>query len=44
MKNVLRTLVYEDEVSLTLIDSTEIVREAIRLHSLTRLQSCSAKR
>lgn len=36
MKNVLRTLVYEDEVSLTLIDSTEIVREAIRLHSLTR--------
>ena len=36
MKNVLRTLIGGGQVSLTLIDGTEIVREAIRLHVLSR--------
>ena len=35
MSNVLRTLIYNDEVSLTLADTTEIVREGIRLHKLS---------
>lgn len=35
MKNVLRALVYEGQVSLTLIDTTEIVKEGIKLHNLT---------
>ncbi len=36
MKNVLRALVFDDQVSLTLIDGTDIVREAKKLHSLSR--------
>ncbi len=36
MKNVLRTLIGGGQVSLTLIDGTEMVREAIRLHVLSR--------
>ncbi len=39
MSNVLRTLLYQGEVSFTLIDSTEIVREGIRLHQLTPASS-----
>ena len=35
MKNVLRALVYGGQVSLTLIDTTEIVREGIKLHKLS---------
>jgi molecular chaperone Hsp33 len=35
-KNILRTLIYDEEVSLTLADVTAVVGEAIRLHSLTR--------
>lgn len=35
MKNVLRTLVYDGRVSLTLVDTTEIVREGIKLHRLS---------
>lgn len=35
MKNVLRTLVYDGQVSLTLVDTTEIVREGIKLHKLS---------
>ena len=35
MKNVLRTLVYDGQVSLTLIDTTEIVKKGIQLHKLT---------
>lgn len=35
MENVLRTLIRDERVSLTLIDATEIVSEAIRLHHLT---------
>ena len=35
MKNVLRTLVSEGQVSLTLADTTEIVREGIKLHKLS---------
>ena len=34
--NLLRTLIYDDEVSLTLADTTEMVREAGRLHALSR--------
>ncbi len=33
--NLLRSLVYDDQVSLTLADTTEIVRDGIRLHKLT---------
>ncbi len=33
--NVLRALIYGKQVSLTLADTTEIVREGIRLHELT---------
>lgn len=36
MKNVLRTLIYNESVSLTLLDATETVNEAIRLHGLSR--------
>ncbi len=36
MKNVVRTLIFDEQVSLTLLDSTRTVREAIRLHSLSR--------
>lgn len=39
MKNVLRTLIYNGQVSLTIADTTELVREGIRLH---RLSSASA--
>lgn len=35
MKNVLRTLVYGGQVSLTLVNTTEIVREGIKLHNLS---------
>lgn len=34
-ENVLRTLVFGGEVSLTLIDNTDIVREGARVHNLT---------
>ena len=36
MENVLRTLIWDEQVSLTLVDATEIVNEAIRLHGLSR--------
>ena len=35
MKNLLRTLVFDGQVSLTLADTTEIVREGIKLHKLS---------
>ena len=35
MKNVLRTLVYNQQVSLTVADTTAIVREGIRRHGLS---------
>ena len=35
MKNVLRTLIYDGQVSLTIADTTEIVREGVRRHRLT---------
>lgn len=35
MKNVLRALVYDGQVSLTLIDATQIVQEGIKLHNLS---------
>ena len=35
MKNVLRTLIYDGQVSLTLADTTEIVKEGVRLHRLS---------
>lgn len=35
MANLLRTLVFNDEVSLTIADTTEIVREGMRLHNLS---------
>ena len=37
MKNVLRTLVFGGQVSLTLANTTEIVREGIQLHKLSAL-------
>lgn len=33
--NVLRTLIFNDEVSLTIADTTEIVREGMRFHGLS---------
>jgi molecular chaperone Hsp33 len=36
MNNLLRTLIYKEQVSLTLADTTEIVREGIRLHRLKK--------
>lgn len=36
MKNILRTLIYGEQISLTLLDATQTVNEAIRLHSLSR--------
>ncbi len=36
MNNVLRTLVYDGQVSLTLADTTELVREGIKLHKLSK--------
>ena len=35
MKNVLRTLVFGEQVSLTLINTTDIVRKGIQLHKLS---------
>ena len=35
MKNILRSLVYGGQVSLTALDTTEIVQEAIKLHNLS---------
>ena len=35
MNNVLRTLVFDEQVSCTVADTTKIVREAIKLHHLT---------
>jgi molecular chaperone Hsp33 len=35
MANVLRTLIFNDEVSLTIADTTEIIQEGIRLHNLS---------
>ena len=34
MKNVLRGLIYNEQVSITAIDATEIVKEGMRIHSL----------
>ena len=39
MKNVLRALVYNEQVSLTLIDTTELVREGQKRHVLTPLST-----
>lgn len=39
MNNVLRTLVYDGQVSLTLADTTEIVREGIKRHRLSELSA-----
>lgn len=36
MKNLLRTLIYDGQVSLTLADTTEMVQEGIRLHRLSK--------
>ncbi|MBR2622785.1 MAG: Hsp33 family molecular chaperone HslO [Clostridia bacterium] len=36
MKNLLRTLIYDEQVSLTLADTTAIVREGMRLHRLSK--------
>lgn len=36
MKNVLRTLIYNGQVSLTVADTTALVQEGIRLHGLTK--------
>lgn len=36
MKNIIRTLVFDGQVSLTLANTTAIVREAIKLHRLSR--------
>lgn len=38
--NVFRTLIFDRQVSLTLADTTEIVREAIRLHKLSPSSAC----
>lgn len=35
MNNVLRALIYDGEVSLTLADTTQLVREGVKLHNLT---------
>lgn len=35
MSNLLRTLIFNDEVSLTIADTTEIVREGMRFHGLS---------
>ena len=35
MANILRTLIFEEQVSLTIADTTEIVEEGIKLHGLT---------
>lgn len=40
MKNVLRTLIYNGQVSLTLADTTALVREGIRLHRMTPASAC----
>ena len=34
MENVIRTLIYDEQVSLTLADTTEIVRRAQQLHGM----------
>ena len=39
MSNVLRTLIFNGQVSLTLIDSTEIVKEGAKLHRLSPASS-----
>ncbi|MBQ8395107.1 MAG: Hsp33 family molecular chaperone HslO [Clostridia bacterium] len=39
MSNVLRTLVYDGQVSLTLVDTTEIVREGKKRHLLSPLST-----
>ncbi len=36
MENIIRTLVYGEQVSLTLADTTELVRRGKRLHGLTK--------
>ncbi len=35
MKNVLRCLIYDEQVSLTVLDTTEIVKRGIELHNLS---------
>ncbi|MBQ8294801.1 MAG: Hsp33 family molecular chaperone HslO [Clostridia bacterium] len=39
MNNVLRTLLWNDQVSLTIADTTELVCEGIRLHGLKKLSA-----
>ena len=36
MKNILRTLINDDQISLTLADTTELVRHAQKIHGLNR--------
>lgn len=40
MSNVLRTLVYNGQVSLTLINATEIAREGAKRHALSKASAC----
>ena len=40
MQNVYRTLIFDKQVSLTLADTTQMVREAIRLHRLSPMSAC----
>ena len=36
MKNLIRTLIYDGQVSLTVADTTEMVKEGARLHGLSK--------
>lgn len=44
MSKVYKTLIFDDKVSLTLIDSTDIVNQAIKYHNLTPLTSAALGR
>ena len=44
MGTLLKTLIYDDEISLTLIDSTDVVNKAIKYHNLTPLTAAALGR
>ena len=39
MNNLLRTLVYDGQVSLTVAETTELVKDGIRFHGLSNLSA-----
>ncbi|MBP5177119.1 MAG: Hsp33 family molecular chaperone HslO, partial [Clostridia bacterium] len=44
MGRLLKTLIFDDEISLSLLDTTDVVNEAIKIHKLSPLAAAALGR